>query len=148
MTGLEQITKYSGTWKADVETFDTPYSMASTSSRIIRNNCWAPDGFSICYQTVDGEPKAVIVYTHDADSDVYHTCAVVPGSVKGCAGGTLVVKGNEWTYPSVSTENGRSVQFRVVNVFSSPTTIEFRREYSEDGISWKLIAKGREERRS
>ena len=39
---------------------------------------------------------------------------------------------------------GKTTYFRVVNVWSSPTTIDYRQEYSTDLVNWTKTATGHE----
>jgi hypothetical protein len=55
-----------------------------------------------------------------------------------------VLAGSTWTFPWSSTENGKTTYFRVVNVWSSATTIEFRQEFSADEQHWTPMATGHE----
>jgi hypothetical protein len=43
-----------------------------------------------------------------------------------------------------STEAGKTTWFRVVNVWSSPTTIDYRQEFSTDQVHWTKSAFGHE----
>lgn len=141
LAGLEKINLYCGTWRADVQDFDTTYSKAGSSSKIIRNECWANGAFFAVSQIVNGESKALVVYTYDTKTDLYHTFAVLANDGKA---GTLIIKGNVWTYPSDYVVKDKTIHLRIVNTFTSPTTIEFKREYSEDGVTWIAMSTGRE----
>lgn len=142
--GLQRLSAYQGTWDATVQDFDTAYSKAGTSHRTILNECWTSVAFFACGQIVDGKPKALIVYTYDPSRDIYHTYEIPADGGPPSGGGTLMIKGSTWEYPSKFTYKGRSLQVRVINEFVSPSKINFRRQYSEDGHSWITISKGAE----
>jgi hypothetical protein len=62
----------------------------------------------------------------------YVTCpAATPGSI-----------------PGKVTHNGFTVCYRVVNILKSPTTIQFRSEFSTDKQTWTPTATGTESRLS
>lgn len=142
--GFGRIALYAGTWKAESEEFDTAYSKAGKSSKTIRNECWTRDGFFACVQNIDGVSKVLVVFTYDKTQDIYHSYAIPVDGEKASPGGTLVIKGNVWTYPSEYQVKDKTVHLRVINVITSPTIIDFRREYSEDGINWTTMSTGHE----
>ena len=143
--GIDAIEAYAGTWKTEMEHFDTAYSKPGKESATLHNECWKSGGFYACNQIVNGESKALIVFTYDEKSRTYTTYPIMPGG--GQAGhGKLVIDGNVWTYPWEKTENGKTTYFRVVNTFTAPDKIEFRQEFSNDNQKWTLMARGSEVR--
>jgi len=141
--GIDAIQAYAGTWKTETEHFDTPYSKAGREASMLRNECWKNGGFLACNQYVNGESKALIVFTYNNKDKTYTTYPILAGG--GAAGkGKLVIDGNVWTYPWENTEQGKTTYFRVVNVFTAPGKIEYRQEFSTDNQKWTLMAKGTE----
>lgn len=141
--GIDAIRAYAGTWKTQMEHFDTAHSKAGKESSTLRNDCWKSGGYYVCDQFVNGESKALIVFTYNDKDKTYTTYPITPGG--GTAGhGKLVIDGNVWTYPWENTENGKTTYFRVVNTFTAPNKIEFRQEFSTDKQNWTLMAKGSE----
>jgi len=143
--GLDKIALYHGTWKLVAEHFDTPYSKASHEETTVRNDCFRSAGFYTCNQFVNGESKAMLVFTYDAKADVY-TSHVVPAEGGEGGSGKLLIKDNVWTFPWENTENGKTTYFRVVNVITSNDAIEYRMEFSADREHWTAMAKGHEQR--
>lgn len=142
---LDKITAYAGTWKIQTEHFNTAFSKAGKESSTLHNDCWRSAGFYACDQFVDGESKALIVFTYDAKEGVYRSYPIPSGG--GEAGsGKLIIRGNEWTFPWESTDGGKTTYFRVVNVFPGPDAIEYRQEFSTDKIHWTLMARGSEKK--
>jgi hypothetical protein len=94
---------------------------------------------------VDGESKALIVFTYNAKEDVYTTYPIPAGGGQP-GSGKLIIRGNEWTYPWESVEGGKTTFFRVVNVFTAPDAIEYRQEFSTDRSHWTLMARGSEKK--
>jgi len=141
--GIDTIQAYAGTWKTETVHFDTPYSKAGKESSTLRNKCWKNGGFYACNQYVNGESKALIVFTHN-DKDKTYTTYPIPVDGGTAGTGKLLIEGNVWTYPWENIEQGKTTYFRVVNVFTAPGKIEYRQEFSTDKVKWMLMAKGTE----
>lgn len=134
---------YAGTWKIEIDRVDSPYSKAGHETTNLHNDCWKSGQYVACRQIVDGDAKVLIVFTC-AKPD--HTCTSyqIPTDGGAPGSGTLVIEGNTWTFPWASTEDGKTTYFRVVNVWSTPTTIDYRQEYSTDQQHWTRTASGHE----
>ena len=141
-TGVEAIGAYAGTWKTQMDHLDTPYSKAGHEETTLKNDCWKSGTYFACRQIVDGDAKVLIVFTCKDE----HQCTsyqIPPGG--GDAGsGPVVLEGNTWTFPWSVTDAGKTTYFRVVNVWTSATTIEFRQEFSTDQEHWTKMATGHE----
>ncbi len=142
-TGVDAIRAYEGTWKTEIEHFDTAHSKAGKDSSTLVNDCWKSGEFYACHQIVNGESKALLVFTYDPKTKTYATYPIMLDG-RAAGHGKLVIEGNVWTYPWEDTENGTTTYYRVVNTFTTPKTIEFRQEYSTDQKSWTLMARGTE----
>ena len=143
--GLDRVMAYAGTWKTEVRHLDTPFSKAGSEAKTLRNDCWRSSGFFACNQIVDGDSKALLVFMYDPKTDRY-TSYPIPAGGGEVHPGSLLIQGDTWTFPWDYTEGGKTTHFRVVNVWSSPDSIEFRQEYSADGEHWTLMAEGHEAR--
>ena len=141
--GIDAMQAYAGTWKTHMEHFDTAYSKAGKESSTLRNECWKSGGYYVCDQFLNGESKALIVFTYSDKDKTYTTYPIMPGG-NPAGKGKLVIEGNVWTYPWENTENSKTTYFRVVNTFTAPNKIEFRQEFSTDKQNWTLMAKGSE----
>src|SRR5271165_1931247 len=139
--GIDKILAYKGTWKIETEHFQTRFSKAAKESSTLRNDCWRSAGFFVCDQFVDGESKDLIVFTYDAAEGIYHSYSVPAAGGDG-GGGKLIIKGNVWTFPWQDKQDGKTVYFQVVNTFTTPGTIEYRQEFSEDNVHWTVTARG------
>lgn len=144
-SGLDKVAVYQGTWKLTVEHLETPFGKASHEETNLRNDCWRSAAFYACNQFVDGDSKALLVFTYDAKSDAFRSHITLPDGTDA-GGGKLLIKGNVWTFPWESTENGKTTHFRILNTFTSNDAIEFRQEYSTDGEHWTVMARGSETR--
>ena len=143
--GLDKVMAYAGTWKTDTRYFDTPYSKASYETATLQNDCWRSGGFFACRQIVDGDSKALLVFVYDSKTDRY-TSYPIPTAGGEVHPGSLIIQAATWTFPWDNTEGGKTIHFRVVNVWSSPDRIEFRQEYSADGEHWIRMAEGHDAR--
>ena len=144
-TGVAAIAAYAGNWKGTTENFTTPYSKAGKTSDTLRNDCWRDSDFYVCRQIVNGNAAPVLsVYTYDAKTDIYHVYSVPAHGGNSADSGELIIKGNTWTFPWEYQHDRKTTYFRVVNVWSSRNTIEYRQAYSTDKIHWTLMAKGHE----
>jgi len=142
-SGIDSIWAYAGTWKVETEHFDTANSKAGHEKSMLRNDCWRSGGYLACNQYVDGDSKALLVFTYDAKRNVYTSSPILlDGSAAGS--GTLLIEGNTWTFPWQVGEGAKITYFRVVNVWASPARIEFRQEFSTDNTHWTITAKGLE----
>jgi hypothetical protein len=142
--GVEVIwAAYAGVWNVETEHFDTAHSKAGHEKTTLRNACWKDGGYLACNQYVDGESKALIVFTYNEKENVY-TSYPIPLDGGQAGAGKLYIEGNVWTFPWEETEGGKTTYFRVVNVFNTPYKIEYRQEFSSDKVHWTVTAKGNE----
>ena len=147
-TGLDALSGYAGTWQTEIEHLNTPYSAAGKEIAVVRNVCWRSADFYACHQYVNGKSAALLVFSYDARRKRYRSCAIPAGSGQGGPCGEVMIRGNVWMFPWQVTANGKTTYFRVINVWTSPDSIDYRQEFSVDRIHWTLMAKGREQRTS
>jgi hypothetical protein len=143
--GIAAIEAYKGTWKFSSVTVETPHSKAGKDEKVLRNDCWRSGGYFACNQFLDGVSQDLIVFTYHEDRKLY-TTYIVPLDGSAPSSGTLEIRGDTWTYPWEVTQNGSTVYYRVVNVFQSPSSIQFRSEFSTDKQKWTATATGTEVR--
>ncbi|MGA9672137.1 MAG: hypothetical protein WBQ94_23190 [Terracidiphilus sp.] len=142
-TGIDVIWAYAGVWKVEIEHLDTAQSKASHETTNLRNACWKDGGYLACNQYVDGESKALIVFTYNAKDNTYTSYPIPLGG--GPSGqGKLMIEGNTWTFPWQVKDGDKTTYFRVVNVFEAPDRIRYRQEFSSDQVNWTITAKGLE----
>jgi hypothetical protein len=142
---LDALRIYAGTWKVEFTHLDTPFSKAGKESHTLKNDCWRSGEFYACNQFVDGESKALLVFTYNAKDKSYVSYPIVVGSDAAHAG-KLTIKDDVWTFPWEASDKGKTTHFRVINTFKSAQAIDFRQEYSDDGEHWLLMASGHERR--
>lgn len=142
---VQALWAYAGQWKIDIEHFDTPYGRASHEASNLRNDCWRVGQYVSCRQEVNGESKVLLVFTCANAQNC--TSYQIPPDGGDAGSGKLLIEGNSWTFPwSVTEKSGKTTWFRVVNVWTSHDTIEFRQEYSIDNEHWTRMATGHETR--
>ena len=139
----DTIWAYAGTWKIEIDRVDTPYSKAGHETSNLHNDCWKSGQYVACRQIVDGDAKVLLVFTCTKPD---HTCTSyqIPPNGEDPGSGPLVIEGNTWTFPWSIAEAGKTTYFRVVNVWTSPTTIDYRQEFSTDKLTWTRSASGHE----
>ena len=143
--GVNAIWAYAGTWKTAMEHFDTPYSKAGKETATLVNDCWKSGVYVACRQIVNGDPKVLLVFTCRDE----HNCSTyqIPPDGAEPGSGKVLLDAGTWTFPWSTTESGKTTYFRVVNVWTSATTIEMRQEFSTDQEHWTKMASGHEEKR-
>jgi hypothetical protein len=142
--GVSAIWAYAGTWKTAMEHLDTLYSKAGKESSTLVNDCWKSGAYVACRQIVNGEPKVLIVFTCKDERNC--TSYQIPPDGSDPGSGKVQLDGGTWTFPWSVTEKGTTTYFRVVNVWTSARTIEFRQEFSADQEHWTRMAWGHEEK--
>jgi len=143
-TAIAKISAYAGTWKSETEHFDTKFSKARKEATTLRNDCWRSGAYYACHQFVNGKAAALIVYTYNEKDDVYKNY-VIPSDGGEATTGKLLVKGNVWTFPWEDKDSsGQTYYFRVVNVWTGPSSIDYRTEFSADKVHWTVASKGHE----
>lgn len=145
--GIAAIEAYKGTWKISTVARDTAHSKAAHDEKVLRNDCWRSAGYYACNQFLDGVSQALLVFTYSQDKNLY-TSYVIPQDGSAAHSGTLEIHGDTWIYPWDVTENGPTVYYRVVNIFTSRNSIQFRSEFSADKQTWTPTATGTEVRLS
>jgi hypothetical protein len=141
-TGVDAIAGYAGVWKTQMDHVDTPYSKKGHEEATLKNDCWKSGAYFACRQIVDGDPKILLVFTCKGQHDCMSYQIPADGSKAGS--GKVVLDGKTWMFPWESTEDGKTTYFRVVNVWTSATTIDFRQEFSSDREHWTVMASGHE----
>ncbi|MGC1425016.1 MAG: hypothetical protein WA354_22445 [Terracidiphilus sp.] len=142
-TGTDAIMVYAGTWKVHGERFATAYSQAGKEDKTLRNDCWKSGAYVACNQFVDGDSKALLVFTY-SDKDKMYTTYQIPQGGEGAGSGKLQIVGNIWTFPWQVTQGETTMYFHVVNVFTGTDRIDYAQEFSPDNVHWNTMAKGSE----
>jgi hypothetical protein len=141
---LQKLTVLAGTWKVNGKTYDTDMAKAGTDTSTLHNDCWQSGIFYACDQIVDGDSKALIVFTPGAKDNTFVNYGIVAPNPANA--GRLVIDGNKWTYGGF-TEGEKAPFWRTLNTFDSAngtTTIHYTVQFSKDGTSWITMKDGLE----
>lgn len=141
----QKLGVFIGKWESTGTFSETKLGHAhKTSSNI---DCrWSPLGnFLICEQSIlDGTEKRIqlSIYSYNSKEDKY-TISSMAGPGQQPWNGTVIIKGNIWTYPGGFEKDGKRTEIRTINDFSMPNTEIFKTEYSEDGgAHWTTMLEG------
>jgi hypothetical protein len=140
-TDISVFARYAGSWKVELTHSQTPYSKPSSESMTVKNDCWRSEIFYVCDQIIDGAPKALIVFFYNAEEKRFGSFPITARS-DAVHPGDVQVDGNTVIFPWAINDNGKTIYMRIVNVFKSADTMEFRQEYSEDNTQWIAMATG------
>jgi hypothetical protein len=139
---LQKLTVLAGTWKANGQTYVTDFSKAGTDTSTLHNECWQSGIFYACDQIVDGDSKALIVFTPGEKEGSYINYGIVPS--QPAAAGHLKIAGDHWTYGGI-TEGEKPPYWRTINIFSTAngaTVIHYSVQFSKDGTDWTTMKDG------
>lgn len=145
---IAQLGAFLGKWKATGEMKDTAYSKARPS--ISENTCnWSANhGFLICdqiIQSASGLRNDLSIYTYNEQEHAFAFFGLSRNDREPRAT-KLNIEGNVWTYWDEESDKGKHISFRTTNRFTSPSTIVWRSEFSEDGTHWILMGEGQDTR--
>jgi hypothetical protein len=145
---LGKLKAFLGHWKTEGEFKDTPYSKAHPSKSEMSCD-WTPNhAFLLCDQTIHtptGDKNDLSLYTYNEQSHVFRFFGVSQNDAEARTT-KLTIEDNRWTYLDEGHDKGKHVRFRTTNKFTSPTTMSWRSEYSEDGVHWTLMGEGTDTR--
>jgi hypothetical protein len=135
-----------GRWQSEGTVPETRFSHADKISSSMECR-WSPQGnFLICEQAITtstGKQTQLTVYSYSAmDGNYTFGTFAGPGAEPGH--GTVMIKGNVWTYPSSYLGvDGKKNLIRTTNDFSVPGTDTFKTEFSDDnGAHWTTTLQG------
>ncbi len=144
--GLDRVKILAGTWKADGQSFDTDFSKAGRDTSVLKNDCWSSGEFFACDQIVNGESKALIIFSYNSKDDSYNSYAV-PAGGDPASSGHLKIDGNNWTYQNPPNPDSKPPFFRTLNVFEGATVIHYTVQFSKDNANWITMKQGVETKR-
>ena len=142
---LDKLGAFVGHWKASGELKDKAETKVSAEMSC---NWAANHGFLICDQmihTPDGVQNDLSIYTYSEKEHGFQFFGITRGS-KEARSTKLTIEENIWTYSSEETNNGKKTQYRTINKFFTPSHVDWRSEYSEDGEHWTVTAEGSDAR--
>lgn len=145
---LSKLSPFVGKWRAGGEMKGTAYSEARLS--VSENSCdWSANrGFLICDQIIQspsGPSNDLSIYTYNEKDHAFAFFGLSRNNPEPRAT-KLTIEGDLWTYSDEENDNGKHIRFRTTNRFTSPSTMVWRSEFSEDGVRWILMGEGQDTR--
>jgi hypothetical protein len=142
---VETFARYAGTWKMQMNYVESAHSKARQESMTVRNDCWHSDFFYVCNQIIDDKSRALLVFFYDPVAKRFGSYPIAVGA-DTVHPATVLADEKSITFPYDMQDNGKTVHMRIVNTFTTPDTLDFKQEYSEDGQNWVTMATGIEHR--
>ncbi|HEV2989397.1 MAG TPA: hypothetical protein VG759_13215 [Candidatus Angelobacter sp.] len=141
----QKLGVFIGKWESTGEFFETKLSRAHKTSSNIECR-WSPQGnFLVCEQSItDGSEKRIQLSIYSYNSkDGNYTISSMSGPGQQPFNGTVIIKGNLWTYPGGFEKDGKRIEIRTTNDFSVANTEVFKTEFSDDGgAHWTTMLQG------
>lgn len=145
-THIAKLGAMVGKWRTAGITYETKFSHAGRTSSIM--TCvWSPDHkFVISDRVVNtgqGKEYQLGVFGYDPRSNQFYSYGFF------AAGGAPFhthpqIKGNVWIYTGEFKNGDAAVRTRTTDTFISRDTILFKIQYSEDGVHWITMTKGKD----
>lgn len=116
----------------------------------LENHCAKTGLFMACEQVVNGKSAALVVFLPKAKTasggEEYRTQGLLADASPAGDWSKLTIEGDRWVYTWESTDSGKKVFWRNINIFSGTDKIHFEITRSDDGTDWKLQKSGEEQR--
>jgi hypothetical protein len=138
---------WGGRWNVQIQTMETAYSHAGTSS--YHGDCsWLPNhGYMLCDFVADrapstGKPGNAITILSYNDSEKAYEHLVLERDLNPQMKAVMTVDGNVWTIPFELSDKGKTYLCHDIYNFVSPNKFLMRFEMSNDGgRHWVLVMK-------
>jgi hypothetical protein len=136
-----------GKWESEATVSESRFSHADKLSSSMECR-WSPQSdFLICEQLItdsSGKHTQLSIYSYNAKKTNY-IISTVTGPGNEPMNGTVMIKGNIWTYPgSYEPLIGKKTLVRTINDFSVSGTDSFKTEFSDDdGAHWTVTLQGK-----
>ena len=137
-TGLHKLNVFVGTWKSQNNPDDGTSAVYSCK--------WSDNGnFLVCDQAVTSAGKKtnnLAIYSYDVENKHYNLSLVgIPGMEPFSI--PVFSEGDTLSYPGEYMDNGQKVYNRTLNIFSSPSSYQFKIQSSKDGKQWTTSMEGK-----
>lgn len=146
-TGLDRLAQVlPGTWKTEGQTFDVPnITKAGPQHFTTVRDCWRDADAYKCVYVVNGTLQLYdIISWHAVDGTYLLTRITKDGRQPEFH---ISVKDDVWTFAQdIQRQDGHIVHYRIVRTITSPGTVNYVNELSEDGKEWTPMARGTETR--
>ena len=143
-TGLDRLAQVlPGTWTTKGETLDSPFTKAGPQNYVTQRECWRDAAAFKCVFVVNGSLQLYDIFSWDAQDQLYEETQITPkGSQPEFH---ITVKGDTWTYDQdILRPDSTVIHYRIIRVYTSPTSATYSYSFSTDGKQWTEIAKGNE----
>jgi hypothetical protein len=138
---------WEGRWNVQIQTMETAYSHAGTSS--YHGDCsWLPNhGFMLCDFITNnapstGKPGNAITILSYSESEKAYKHLVLERDLNPEMNAIVAIDGNVWTVPFEISDKGKTYLCHDVYNFVSPSKFLMRFEMSSDaGRHWVLVMK-------
>jgi hypothetical protein len=141
----KKLDVFLGHWESQATSSDTSFSKAGKISSNIDCRRSPQAGFMICEQQItrDGAKSVQLsIFSYNAKKGSY-TISGMAGPGAEPWNGTFIIEGSLWTYPNKFEKDGKKIQMRTTNDFSTPGTEIFKTEFSDDdGAHWTVMLQG------
>ena len=108
---------------------------------------WIAERFGVfCRETLPGESRLSDVYlmAYDGEAKNYFFTQISTAGVVWTGRGT--VNGDTWVWTVDTTYNGKPIQFRFTEKWTSPDSFDFKNEFGVSADSMKVMMDGKETR--
>jgi hypothetical protein len=141
----KRLACFIGKWSIEADMKATPFNPAGKFTGINIAE-WGLDGLIVIVNSSGtgptGPAKELEIIGYDIQEDVYtYTAFNSQGWADRTSKGTL--DGNRWTWTNESKSDGKSIRFRNVMNFMSPTSYTFKSEMSVDYGLWAIVIEGK-----
>jgi hypothetical protein len=143
-TGLDRLAAVlPGTWTTKGQTLDSPFTKAGPQNYVTRRDCWRDAAAYKCVFVVNGSLQLYDIFSWDAQDQLYEETQITP---KGRQPDFHIsVKGDTWTYDQdIARPDGTAIHYRILRVYTSPSSATYTYSFSSDGKRWTEIATGTE----
>jgi hypothetical protein len=148
-TGLEKLSAFQGQWTSKGQMRDSKFSKVGSNSANTTCSWSTNHGYLTCdqlVQTSDAPENDLSVYSYNEKDHSYLFFGLSRGD-RDARTPRLTIDGNLWTYlGGFDQKDGKHISFRTTNTFTSPTSVVWRSEFSDDGTNWTLMGEGTETR--
>jgi hypothetical protein len=138
---------------APLKLYDGKWDVAMAGEKVptrLENHCAKTGLFFACEQVVNGKTGALVIFLPFAKTasggEEYRTQALRADASPAGDWGKLTIEGDKWVYAWESTDAGKKVYWRNINLFSETDKIHFEIQRSDDGSAWKTQNSGDEQR--
>ncbi len=141
---VKKLGAFVGTWTGEGKSETSPFGKGGVIKSTMTCG-WYTGGYQLICDSDDSGPMGKIkshgIYGYRVDKKQYFSFGIDSSGFGGP--GTVKVDGSTWTFEGNDTMGGKPFWFRTVVRLTSPSELDFKSEYSEDGKTWKQQSEGK-----